>query len=257
MSRNRGKKAKIKELSRAPPTDKEHGEVRALFYGQAAHPIVTAILGASLVEHDLDRLLRRRFLRRDDETWKSLTDEKGPLSTFYQKIECGYAFKIYDEGMCKNMHIVRAIRNQFAHTKRLITFQNEAILSQLRLASFPTKRDRERFKADLARGDEHTGRTAYIVLCTHISVTLLNSSSRAFQKSTARYRKKADEILRRTNPYAAPLLAFLQGPRAGIAGLPLLPHQVGQSRGSNALAYPRSVLEQLSSPPKNDEKTDK
>lgn len=95
-SRNRGKtKLKLRDLSRHRPTLEETRQIVDALVDSP--PIVTAVLGATLIEQELDDLLRARFSRRDDETWKDLTDEKGPLSTFNSKIVAGYAFGIYDQ----------------------------------------------------------------------------------------------------------------------------------------------------------------
>ncbi|MGH6848272.1 MAG: hypothetical protein ACREC0_12795 [Methylocella sp.] len=59
MTRNRGKpKPKLRDLSRARPTDEEPKTLIDAFY--TASPIARAIIGAVLVEHELDELLRKK-----------------------------------------------------------------------------------------------------------------------------------------------------------------------------------------------------
>jgi hypothetical protein len=54
-----------------------------------ADPVATAILGGVMVEHELEVLLRRRFLRNDDKVWKELIGDHGPMSSFSAKILMG------------------------------------------------------------------------------------------------------------------------------------------------------------------------
>ena len=125
MSRNRGKpKPSLRDYSRVRLSSEQKISLIKTIGTVTHHSIVTAILGCVIVEHDLDVLLRRRFKRNDDETWKSLQDEKGPLQTFYSKIVLGYAFKIYDEKVVKDLNIIRTIRNAFAHSRMLLNFEH-------------------------------------------------------------------------------------------------------------------------------------
>jgi hypothetical protein len=68
-SHNPGK-AKLRDLSRVPPTFDDWVDLVGAF-GKGEHPIATAILGAELVEHQLERLLRSRFRHQDDKRWRA------------------------------------------------------------------------------------------------------------------------------------------------------------------------------------------
>src|ERR1700693_6202579 len=117
-SRNRGKKKpNLRRLSLDHPTDEEHDAVWATV-GNAPHPIVIAILGCAMVEHQLDILLRRHFRRNDDDTWEVMVSDKGPLDTMFRKITAAYAFGIIDPETQHNINVVRGIRNTFAHAKK-------------------------------------------------------------------------------------------------------------------------------------------
>ncbi len=97
-SRNRGKrKPNLRDLSQEHPTRSEKDSVRAQAIADNASPIVAAILGVSLVECELDSLLRRKFKRQDDETWSILTGDSGPLGTLSAKIIAAHAFGIIDD----------------------------------------------------------------------------------------------------------------------------------------------------------------
>src|ERR1700687_3443987 len=69
-SRNRGiKKTKLRDYSHLVLTAEERKAVSAAAHSMDQHPIVTAILGYVLVEHELDVLLRKKFRKTDDATW--------------------------------------------------------------------------------------------------------------------------------------------------------------------------------------------
>jgi DNA-binding MltR family transcriptional regulator len=109
------RKPNLRDLSRLPP---EYDDLTALIkIFKEEHPVAAAILGAGLVEHGLETLLRSRFKLQDDETWAMLTRDNGPLKSFYFKIAMGYALGIYDQRMHDDLNIVRNIRNAFAHSK--------------------------------------------------------------------------------------------------------------------------------------------
>ncbi len=146
------KKPKISDLSRSHPTPEEIMVVwEAIGKKQdVINPIVAAILGVACIEYELDKLLKKRLPRNDDKTWEALTSDIGPLGTFFEKILCGYALRIYDEIMRDQINHIRTIRNQFAHTKKLITFDNELIIKEIRKAiqKLPPKSLSGDFRAD-------------------------------------------------------------------------------------------------------------
>jgi DNA-binding MltR family transcriptional regulator len=130
MARN----AKLRDLSRLAP---EYDDIIALndAFLREQQPITTAILGAVMVEHELERLIRSKLKHKDDETWATLIADNGPLRSFYTKIAMGYALGIYDKSMRNNLNIVRNIRNAFAHSKKLIQFNHPAVIAELRKAT--------------------------------------------------------------------------------------------------------------------------
>jgi DNA-binding MltR family transcriptional regulator len=130
MARN----PKLRDLSRLPP---EYDDIIALndAFLREQQPITTAILGAVMVEHELERLIRSKLKHQDNETWKMLIADNGPLRSFYTKIAMGYALGIYDKNMRGDLNIVRSIRNAFAHSKKLIQFDDLAVIGELRKAT--------------------------------------------------------------------------------------------------------------------------
>jgi hypothetical protein len=124
---------KLRDLSRLPPDNDDLRAINKVF--KEEHPIVAAILGAGLIEHRLDQLLRSRLKHKDDQTWATLTEAPGPLNSFSSKITMGYALGIYDQRMRADLNIIRSIRNAFAHSKKVFQFDHPLVVKELSKAT--------------------------------------------------------------------------------------------------------------------------
>ena len=177
-------KLKLRDLGRL---QLELDDAKALMDapGKELHPIATAILGAVIVERDLEILLRSKFKRKDHKTWAMLTADNGPLNSFSSKIAVGHALGIYDEDMRNDLHIVRKIRNAFAHSKRLIHFDLSLIEKELRRAT----------RSALPKKDwtDNRARNAvrYKNLCLWLSNKLLRIQLRRYKSKSYRHRRRA------------------------------------------------------------------
>jgi len=170
----------LRDLIRLQP-ELQQGAVRYALH-QEEHPIATAILGAVMVEHELETLLRSQFKRKDDETWAMLVADNGPLNSFYSKIVAGYALAIYDESMRDELHIVRNIRNVFAHAKKLIHFDDPLIMKKLGKAtrlSLPKELLLKVGKPEGAAGFSYD----YVMLCCGLA-TKLKSERYRYERET-------------------------------------------------------------------------
>lgn len=205
MPRNRGqRKPTLRDLSRQPLS---HDEVIALLQALKNNPpIVTAILGAGLIEHQLDVLVRTRFKKQDDDTWITLTDENGPLGTFHKKIAAGYAFSIYDESWRRNLDVIRAVRNAFAHTRRIIDFEHELIKAEFRRVAISTRMSKaDRDDLEIIKAVKTTGRSCYIGLCIIVGMALTNRSRQRIA-ARRRYAARKSAAWRAANPGLAALV---------------------------------------------------
>src|SRR3546814_9243528 len=87
-SRNRGKiKIKLRDLARLKPTEEEEEAQRQQLIG-ANIPTVVAILGASLIENMLDKLLTSHFSRRDEVRSEEHTSELQSLMRISYAVFC-------------------------------------------------------------------------------------------------------------------------------------------------------------------------
>jgi hypothetical protein len=168
MARNRGKPT-IREISYTKPTTEEKKRISdAAINGE---PIVTAVLGAAMIELELDNLLRLRFPKISDSTWNTMVRENGPFSTFDQKITAAFAFRMFDEATRDNLKIVKNVRNAFAHAKTLIDFEHELVAAEIKKIKIPAFRKRSHRIIQVATD---VPKAAYVLLCIVISTHLVH-----------------------------------------------------------------------------------
>jgi len=87
---------------------------------------IAAIVLASFIDNLLTYLLTA-LLRQDRPTLKKMFTGLGPISTFSAKIELGYLIELYDRQYRNALHSIREIRNHFAHSSKLASFDNDEI----------------------------------------------------------------------------------------------------------------------------------
>lgn len=207
-SRNRGKpKPKLRYFSLEHPSEEEMKAVNdVLFNGP---PIVVAIIGAAMVETELEVLLRRRLTRRDDETWKRVAGDSGPLHTLDHKITLGHALGIFDDCARENLNIIRTIRNAFAHAKKPLDFENELVRKELAAIALPARRRSSSYKAlHNAKTMRYGAQLAFTSLCVRVTIVLIKKKG---SLSTRAWR-------RRTKRQAARFAAQMRGSSGGLLG---------------------------------------
>ena len=206
-SRNRGKKKpKLRDYSHLALTPEEKDAVSAVAHSVEQNPIATAILGAVLVEHELDGLLRPKFKKIDDDEWRDLQSEQGPLRSFSAKITIGFALGIYNNKIKADLDIVRVVRNAFAHSRKLLDFDDPLIIRELIAAHLLPAA----FKKILQKPTSRNGKAAFMVICLKIQTTLLKIGSRAFRAKAKRLRQKVAE-----SPFTNALLGLPYGTPLG------------------------------------------
>lgn len=157
------KKRSLRDYSHPSLTTEEINALRLAAASPDQHSIVIAILCHALVEHELDVLLRRRFKKNDDETWEALLDERGPLRSFNSKIVTGYAFGFYNDKVQHDLHVIRRIRNAFAHSKKLLDFDDVLIIPEL-LSARCLPADHKKI-LQKRQPSKRWARGAYIIIC--------------------------------------------------------------------------------------------
>jgi DNA-binding MltR family transcriptional regulator len=183
-------KPKLRALIGQAPSDAEEDELRAAF--SHGRPLEIAIFSQALIEHQLEKLLRRRFNKKDDSTWARLTDDGGPLGTFSAKLTVGFAFGLYDEITLRNLNKIREIRNVFAHSKRLLTFNEPAIVKALKELSLPPKTNTQKYKhlKSISDGALNDPKWAFQVLCFRMFIQLSIAWSRSLRATTSNINRR-------------------------------------------------------------------
>ena len=82
----------------------------------------------------------------------------GPLSSFNARIEIAYRIGVIDLIMARNLHLIRRIRNDFAHNISGCTFEDSSVLSRMtelrRSSRLPERApDKRKLLAGGPRGD--------------------------------------------------------------------------------------------------------
>ncbi len=91
-----------------------------------------AIVAAGFIEHELARAIMARLRPLSPSEHNRLFDGYGALSSFSQKIDFGYALRIYDKAERKELEAIKAIRNHFAHSIHTKTFNNPKVRKECR-----------------------------------------------------------------------------------------------------------------------------
>ena len=158
-------KPKLRDLSRRELSQDDYIAVVEQLETPDVPDMVAAILGATLVEHQIDQAIRIHLKHDDASLWGRLTDPSGPLRDFSSKIMLGYALGRYEEEVANNLHIVRDIRNAFAHSRTLLTFDHPTVKATLRKVT-PIRHGKKMVNvATLAMGPD---KRAYLSLCFSI-----------------------------------------------------------------------------------------
>src|SRR5579871_1657823 len=100
-----------------------------------------AVMLASVVDLALTDLIRSR-MRTDlnSEMRGALLDPDGPIGTFSSKIALAYAFGLTGPIFKHDLTLIRIIRNEFAHSRRPISFEDnesDGICSHLKTPEQP------------------------------------------------------------------------------------------------------------------------
>ena len=208
----------IGHLSRAAPNLAE--QMAASEVLTRGSPLAAAVVGGAIVEYRLEENLRRRLKLTNDKIWRTLTADAGPLSTFHQKITLAFALKLFDEEFREALVVLKNIRNAFAHSKILYSFETNEIDAYLRSVPLPKKKHSAYYnEIRKVRHRRYNGRFAFVLLVFALEVELMKKNTRSYQASTRNFRRKQPaSFLGKTSPLA---LALAGAPLGGLLNLPL------------------------------------
>src|SRR2546423_1294633 len=75
----------------------------------------SVILATAMLDQALETLLRAYLVPTDSTDDKLLDGAYAPLSSFSARIDMTYRIGLISGRLCRDLHIIRRIRNEFAH----------------------------------------------------------------------------------------------------------------------------------------------
>ena len=132
-----------------------------------------AVLAGSFVENYLGTYLKNRQV--DASLSNKIFSATGALSTFEQRIDFAQAFGFLPKHVCRELHLVRKIRNHFAHYPKSASFKEAPIsdwASALSTSQSVKSRLGNNFKLD-------HGKTAFLISCGVAYVIMQDIGRRA------------------------------------------------------------------------------
>lgn len=102
------------------------GEFDKLFTFNEKDDRNIVIMGSSFLEMALDHVLRAFLPGDDNEVEKLFNSGNGALATFNSKISMVYALGLMDKIVKDDLHLIRKIRNEFAHNL-VVSFDDKKI----------------------------------------------------------------------------------------------------------------------------------
>lgn len=107
--------------------------------GTASDPALAILAGAEL-ERILYRILEAYLLPKSTKNINDLLSPNGSCGTFFAQIELAYRLGIIPPKITHALHIVRDMRNYFAHGVHEISFESDQVKNKLfKLAKFEEK----------------------------------------------------------------------------------------------------------------------
>lgn len=83
----------------------------------------SALMAAAFIETKIAQLLQSFFIDNKN-IYKRLFENNGALATFSSKIDLAFLLGLIPKNIFDDLHLLRKIRNDFAHNASLITFES-------------------------------------------------------------------------------------------------------------------------------------
>lgn len=138
-----------------------------------------ALLAVCQIDQGLELSIICRLHHASMKTREMLRKPNGAFSSFMGKIDLAYAFGIYNEKYRDTLHIVRTIRNGFAHAAIPLTFEDDGIISECRrvnngviFPSFPEKA----YKAPEGYENHSFSRYIFVRSCLNAHDSLMSNA---------------------------------------------------------------------------------
>lgn len=111
-----------------------------IFWNQKGHPSM-AMTSTSKLERLLEDVLKLHFQNKSRALMDRIFDYRGPAGNFSSKIDLAYALGLVSQHTYKVLHVLRAIRNDIAHSEEELSFAAEQL--DKHFIKLPITSDRE------------------------------------------------------------------------------------------------------------------
>jgi DNA-binding MltR family transcriptional regulator len=117
-----------------------------------------AVLSAAFIDMELEKLLTRFFVDAPAVT-KDLLGQSRPIGTFSSRIDLCFAVGLIGKATHRNLHLVRKVRNDFAHSGKPLKFSEPQIAARCREFAINDEETKPRMRFSIAAlqilGDLH------------------------------------------------------------------------------------------------------
>jgi DNA-binding MltR family transcriptional regulator len=103
---------------------------------EGASDRAAALVAGAFLDEILGELLRE-FLVGDPKNDKKIFEGTGPLATFSAKIDITYRLGLISAREHQMIHVIRSIRNDFAHKSSGVSFENQSISARCKNIEMP------------------------------------------------------------------------------------------------------------------------
>ena len=128
-----------------------------------------ALMAAAFIEDKLEKLLESYFIE-NEKVCKQLLKANGALATFSSKIDLTFLLGLIPKNVFNDLHILRKIRNEFAHTASEISFKKSSI------------KDRTKALSTLSKKLLRDGTRAYFTRSMTTILVAINMKMESFEK---------------------------------------------------------------------------
>jgi len=148
------------------------------------------LMAAAYIDVQLDILLRKIFVA-DENVAEALLGTSKPLGTFSARIDVAFLLALLSESERRDLHLIRKIRNDFAHEPSPLTFDAPHIANRCRELTFSYH------KPDIrSRGHFTSAVFGLLATITVASIKAKNASPRANREITEDMKHATREAVR-------------------------------------------------------------
>ena len=132
----------------------------------------SVLMAAAFIEDKLEDLLEAYFVK-NEKVCRQLLKGNGALATFSSKIDLTFLLGLIPENIFNDLHLLRKIRNEFAHTASKISFKT------------PSIKDRTRALSTLSKKMLRDDTKAYFMHSMTTILTVINMKMETFERCSS------------------------------------------------------------------------